>query len=37
MPECSNCYVDKSSLVYLPMYGYLCPACFQDIIKDYLK
>lgn len=35
--ECFGCNKEKSSLVYLPMYGYLCSFCYQDIIKDYLK
>ncbi len=35
--ECCGCFKEKQSLVYLPIYGYLCGACYQDFIKDYLK
>ncbi len=37
MCKCSNCFAEKETLVLLPMYGYLCPNCYQQIIQDYLK
>ena len=37
MYTCCNCYKKFDSLVYLPMYGYLCKECYKDIIVDYLK
>ena len=35
--KCYGCNQEKSSLVCLQMYGYLCGICYQDIIRDYLK
>lgn len=35
--NCSCCNKGQINLVYLPMYGYLCSKCYQDIIIDYLK
>lgn len=37
MKTCCNCHNNYKTLVYLPLYGYLCPQCYQDIIVDYLK
>lgn len=35
--KCSNCFKIKPTLIYLPMYGYICNECYPDIINDYLK
>lgn len=35
--NCSCCFKSNSSLVYLPLYGYICSECYQDLIQDYLK
>ena len=37
MCTCSNCFEEKSVLVYLPLYGYICSNCYPDVITDYLK
>lgn len=35
--QCSECFKENSHLICLPMYGYLCGSCYQEIIHDYLK
>ena len=37
MFSCCNCNKNFNILIYLPLYGYLCKECFQEIRKDYLK
>ena len=37
MYTCANCSCKKSIMVNLPMYGYLCPNCYKEIIVDYLR
>lgn len=37
MCKCSNCLFENDFLILLPMYGYLCSTCYQEIIQDYLK
>ena len=37
MCSCANCHNKKKSLIYLPLYGYLCGPCYRDIVRDYLK
>ena len=34
--KCYGCSKEKLSLVYLPMYGYICGICYQDN-RDYFK
>lgn len=34
---CCNCHKTKNILISLPMYGYVCGPCYQEIIVDYLK
>ena len=36
MKKCCNCMEEFNILICLPMYGYLCSSCYQDIVKDYL-
>ena len=34
---CCNCHEIKKILISLPMYGYVCEVCYQELIHDYLK
>lgn len=37
MNTCCNCCEEKQVLINLPMYGFLCGFCYQEIIRDYLR
>lgn len=32
--NCISCLDKKSTLIFYPMYGFLCAECYQYILKD---
>ncbi len=32
--NCISCCEDKKTLIFYPLYGFLCSDCYQEILKD---
>ncbi len=32
--NCSSCCNNFDKLVFIPLYGYVCTSCYQELIKD---
>ena len=37
MNKCCICNNKKDTFIFVPMYGFVCGCCYQEIITNYLK